>query len=316
MNNIKTIKPKLVILAAGMGSRYGGLKQIDPVGPNGELIIDYSIYDALKAGFEQVICIIKRDMTADFNEVIGNRVSEQTNLKYAYQELDDLPLGFTVPEGRVKPWGTTHALLSAKQFVDGPFAVINADDYYGPQAFKTIFDWLTKTNFEDDKKMHYAMVGYLIENTLTEHGSVARGLCVENNGFLERIVERRNVEKTEFGARFSEDNGDTWTELPPSSLVSMNFWGFTAGIMDEAGKSFPVFLEENINIDPLRCEHLLPSEIDRQIQLGLADVEVLKSNDVWYGVTYKEDKPRAVEAFRQMQRDGVYPADLWIGSSD
>ena len=310
-NSVVTAKPQLVILAAGMGNRYGGLKQIDPIGPNNELIIDYSIYDAIKAGFEQVICIIKREIEDDFNEVIGERISKYVELKYAYQELEALPAGFIVPKGRIKPWGTAHAILAASHLVDRPFAVINADDYYGPQAFKTIYDWLMETAFADNSKLHYAMAGYLIENTLTDYGGVARGVCQEKNGYLEKIVERLNVEKIDGGARFTEDGGLTWTDLPLGSLVSMNFWGLAKGFMDEAEKSFPLFLSANIKVNPLKCEHLLPTEIDRQIQQGLADVRVLQSKDTWYGVTYQEDKPRVMEAIRQKHKNNEYPTPLW-----
>jgi hypothetical protein len=310
MGIVESEKPALVIMAAGMGSRYGGPKQIDPVGPKGELIIDYSMYDALKAGFEKVICVIKRSMADDFNEVVGSRSGKRVEIIHAYQEISDLPEGFEVPNGRVKPWGTAHALMAAKGFINGPFAVINADDYYGPTAYKLIYEWLAEKK-PDDGGLHYAMAGYLIENTLTDHGSVARGVCREKGGYLDGIVERTMVEKTVGGAKFSEDKGETWERLPEGTLVSMNFWGLDRGFLDEAAKSFPEFLRANLGVNPLTCEHLLPTEIDRQIQAGMADVRVLKSPDKWHGVTYQADKPRVVAAIRAMHEKGTYPTPLW-----
>jgi hypothetical protein len=303
-------KPVLVILAAGLGSRYGGLKQIDPVGANGELIIDYSIYDAAKAGFEKVIFIIKRDMEADFREIIGNRIKKYIEPVYAYQELDQLPDGYELPEGRTKPWGTTHALLAAKNLIKGPITVINADDYYGPSAFKTIHDWLSTPRF-DSGKLHFSMVGYRIENTVSEYGSVARGICESDGGFLSKITERTTVEKTPTGARFSEDGGRSWFDIPAGTLVSMNFWGLTEEFVTEAERDFPAFLDENIPVNPMKCEFLLPREIDRQIQSGRADVKVLKSADTWYGITYRKDREGVMRAIAAMHTSGLYPTPLW-----
>ena len=304
-------KPVLVIMAAGMGSRYGGLKQMDPVGPNGEVIIDYSLYDAAKAGFEKVVFIIKREIEKDFKEIIGARVSQYIQVEYAFQELTQLPEGYAVPEGRVKPWGTTHALLAVKGIVNGPFAVINADDYYGPSAFKTVYDFLSAAEGEEGKE-HFAMVGYHIENTVTDKGSVARGVCVANSeGYLEAIVERTKVEQTAQGARFTEDDGQTWADLPKGTLVSMNLWGFTAGFLREAEASFPAFLEENLPKNPQKCEFLLPSAVDIFIKAGKADVRVLSSADRWYGVTYQEDKPGVVSALAEKHAAGLYPTPLW-----
>ena len=304
-------KPVLVVLAAGMGSRYGGLKQIDPVGPGGEVIIDYSIYDAKQAGFEKVIFIIKHAIEEDFKSVIGERIKNDMEVAYAFQELDDLPADYTVPEGRVKPWGTTHAVLAAKNLIDGPFAVINADDYYGPEAYKVLYDFLSQPPAADGKQ-HYAMVGYHIENTVTDNGTVARGLCqADDNGYLTGIVERTKVEKTNAGARFTEDNGQSWTDVPGGTLVSMNFWGFFPELLELAQRDFPKFLDENVPKNPEKCEALLPNYVGELVQSGTADVKVLESGDVWYGVTYKEDKPGVMQSLAQKHRSGQYPTPLW-----
>lgn len=304
-------KPVLVVLAAGMGSRYGGLKQIDPVGPDGEVIIDYSIYDAVQAGFEKVIFIIKHEIEEDFKKAIGNRVSKNIQVEYAFQQLEQLPDGFTVPEGREKPWGTTHAVLAAKDLIDGPFAVINADDYYGPHAFKNIFQFLSQPKAQDGKH-HYGMVGYRVENTVTDHGTVARGVSqADENGFLKTIVERLKIEKTATAARFTEDDGQTWTDLPSGTLVSMNFWGFDENFIASAQRRFGEFLEKNIPLNPMKCEYLLPFSVDNMIQVGEADVKVLESSDIWYGVTYKEDKPGVMQAIAEKHKSGLYPTPLW-----
>jgi dTDP-glucose pyrophosphorylase len=304
-------KPVLAILAAGMGRRYGGLKQIDPVGANGELIIDYSIYDAIKAGFRKVIFIIKHEIENDFSEVIGRRIAKYVDVACAYQELEDLPPGYAVPEGRTKPWGTTHALLAAKKLIRGPFAVINADDYYGPSAFRIIYEWLAAPK-TDRSKRHFAMVGYRIENTVTESGSVARGVCqADERGFLTNIIERTMVEKTKDGARFSEDGGKTWAIIPRGTLVSMNFWGLGEEFFDDSEQAFSNFLEKNLRSDPQKCEYLLPSEINSQIQSGKADVKVLESVDTWHGVTYKKDREDVMKAMSEKHAKGEYPTPLW-----
>ncbi len=304
-------KPVLVVLAAGMGSRYGGLKQIDPVGPDGEVIIDYSIYDAVQAGFEKVVFIIKHEIEKDFKEAIGNRIAKNIQVEYAFQQLDQLPAGFTVPEGREKPWGTTHAVLAAKSVIDGPFAVINADDYYGPEAFKNIFAFLSQPK-ADNGKHHYCMVGYRVENTVTDHGTVARGVSqADENGYLKNIVERLKIEKTATAARFTEDDGKTWTDLPAGTLVSMNFWGFDENFIASAEKRFAAFLEANVPVNPMKCEYLLPFSVDNMIQAGEADVKVLESSDIWYGVTYKEDKPGVMQALAEKHKSGLYPTPLW-----
>ncbi|MEF9865359.1 MAG: sugar phosphate nucleotidyltransferase [Oscillospiraceae bacterium] len=304
-------KPVLIVMAAGMGSRYGGLKQIDPVGNNGQLIIDYSIFDARRAGFETVIFIIKHEIEADFREAIGNRLSKIMNVKYAFQQLDNLPEGYTVPEGRTKPWGTSHAILAAKDLIDGPFAVINADDYYGPEAYKVIYDYLCS---HDDKggKYEFSMVGYLLENTVTENGHVARGVCEENSEqYLTRVTERTHIEKTESGARYTEDDGATWTELGGKTIVSMNLWGFTKGFVGETENRFSAFLDANLPVNPLKCEYFLPSVVSQLVESDKAQVKVLRSGDKWYGVTYKEDKPVVMAAIAEKTASGMYPDNLW-----
>ncbi|MDD3429225.1 MAG: sugar phosphate nucleotidyltransferase [Oscillospiraceae bacterium] len=305
------VKPVLVVMAAGMGSRYGGLKQIDPVGTNGEVIMDYSIFDAKRAGFEKVIFIIKKENEDDFKEVVGNRIAQQMEVAYAFQELNDLPQGFCVPEGRTKPWGTSHAVLAARHLIDGPFAVINADDYYGPDAFKTIYDYLS-ANPDTDNCYEYAMVGYLIENTLTENGHVARGVCVAgDDGYLESVTERTRLEKTPQGCHYTEDDGATWTDIEKGTLVSMNLWGFTKSFIDETNDRFAAFLTNVLKTNPLKGEYFLPSVVSALIAEGKARVKVLSSHDKWYGVTYKEDKPVVMQAIAQKHQDGVYPTPLW-----
>lgn len=299
-------EPILVIMAAGMGSRYGGLKQIDPVGSHGELIIDFSIYDALRAGFKKVVFIIKKADEADFKQAIGNRISKVIDVDYAYQELDKLPNGYSVPEGRTKPWGTAHAILCAKELVHEPFAVINADDYYGPSAFKSIYDFLKSATPEDAYK--YAMVGYTLSNTLTEHGHVARGVCTTLEGKLHSITERTHIAKHEGIAQFLED--DTWSPIDENSIVSMNLWGFMPTIFEEIEKGLAKFLDTSLEVNPLKCEYFLPTVVDELLHTK-ATVTVLHSADRWYGVTYKEDKPIVVNAIKSLQEEGIYPENVW-----
>ena len=303
-------KPVLVIMAAGMGSRYGGLKQIDPVDEQGHIIMDFSIFDAKRAGFEKVVFIIKKENEADFKEAVGNRMAEQMEVAYVYQDLHNIPEGFQVPEGRVKPWGTAHAVLSAIDEIDGPFAVINADDYYGRDAFQVIYDYLA--THEDDDKYRYTMVGYKLENTVTDNGHVARGVCDTNEaGELVRITERTRIEKRNGGIAYSEDDGASWTELPGDTLVSMNMWGFTRSILDEIKAGFPAFLEKGLASNPMKCEYFLPAVVSTLLEEGRATVAVLASADKWYGVTYKEDKPVVVQAIKKMKAEGRYPEKLW-----
>lgn len=303
-------KPVLVIMAAGMGSRYGGLKQIDPVDEDGHIIMDFSMYDAKRAGFEKAIFIIKEENETDFRKAIGDRVSEYMEVSYAYQKLDNLPAGYQIPEGRVKPWGTAHAVLSCIEQVDGPFAVINADDYYGVEAFRLIYEYLTA--HQDDEKYRYTMVGYLLKNTMTDNGYVSRGVCVTNDRReLVSVTERTRIEKRDGGIAFSEDGGGTWTSLPAETVVSLNMWGFTKSILEEIRNGFPAFLEEGLKNNPMKCEYFLPAVVSRLTSEGRASVTVLKSNDKWYGITYKEDKPMVVQAIQKMKEEGIYPQHLW-----
>ena len=304
-------KPVLVVMAAGMGSRYGGLKQIDPVGGHGQLIIDYSIYDARRAGFETVIFVIKRQIEDSFKAAIGDRLSRVMDVRYAYQELDDLPAGYAVPEGRVKPWGTAHAILAARDLIDGPFAVINADDCYGPEGFRAVYDYL-EGHPDRPGCYAYAMVGYLLGNTVTEHGHVARGVCEEDgDGYLLRVTERTRIEPDGADARYTEDEGKSWHRLAGDTIVSMNLWGFSRSFVDEAWARFPAFLDRTLAEDPLKGEYFLPGVVTQLLEEGKARVKVLRSHDKWYGVTYQEDKPAVMAALADKTARGLYPDELW-----
>jgi hypothetical protein len=303
-------KPVLVVMAAGMGSRYGGMKQIDPVGPNGEVIIDYSLYDAYRAGFRTVIFVIKHEIEEAFRAAIGDRISKIMEVKYAFQQLDILPTGFEVPENREKPWGTCHAVLAAKNLIDGPFAVINADDYYGVEAFQVMYDYLS--THADDDFYRYCMVSYLLKNTLSENGSVARGVCIKNeDGTLQSVTERTRIEPCDGGAHYTEDGGESWVDLPGDTPVSMNLWGFTKSFLQEAENRFADWLNENLPKNPLKCEYFLPLVVSELIDEKKATVTVLHSADKWYGVTYREDKPMVVNAIKNKIEAGIYPMDLW-----
>lgn len=298
------MKTSLVIMAAGMGSRYGGLKQIDKVDEDGHIIIDFSIHDALKAGFDKIIFIIKKEIEKEFKETVGNRIQQIADVEYVFQELDKLPAGFTVPEGRVKPWGTEHAIWCCKDVLEGPFAVINADDYYGQGAFEMMYQALTSKHDVDT----YHMVGYVLANTLTENGTVSRGVCeVDDQGRLVKIVERTKIQKDGDGASFSEDGGETWTKINPQSIVSMNLWGFDTSIMDELDRDLIRFLETKAKENPLKSESFLPSFVQQMLSSKKAQVKVLTTNDKWFGVTYKEDKEKVVNAIRDLKAKGVYP---------
>lgn len=304
-------EPVLVVMAAGMGSRYGGLKQMDPMGKNGEVIMDYSIYDARKAGFKKVVFIIKHEIEQDFRELVGDRIAQVAEVAYAYQEVHDLPEGYTAPAERTKPWGTSQAILSIRDLVDGPFAVVNADDYYGPHAFQVLYDYLS-THEDRPDCYEYCMVGYQIENTLTENGTVARGVCVtEKDSFLQSVTERTKVAKDGGGAKFSEDDGVSWTHLDAGTPVSMNLWGFHRSMIDEIAKRFPAFLDKALEENPLKGEFYLPTVVSQLLAENKARVKVLKSPDKWYGVTYHEDKPVVQAAIAKMHRDGLYPEPLW-----
>lgn len=306
-------KPVLVVMAAGMGSRYGGLKQIDPVGSHGEAILDYSIYDAHEAGFETVVIIIKEAIRKDFMETVGARLAgAPVEIRYAYQELTKLPEGYSVPEGRVKPWGTSHAVFCAKEVIDGaPFAVINSDDYYGKSAFQVIYNALS--NASDGERFDYCMVGYELGKTVTDNGSVARGVCVtDGNGNLTGVAERLRIEKYEGGIHFTEDGGASWVDVPAETTVSMNMWGFTPSFLNELGDRFPAFLDRALAENPEKGEYLLPFTVQQLLDENKATVKVLTSPDKWYGVTYAADKPHVVAALKAMTDAGKYPqAGLW-----
>ncbi len=304
-------KPVLVVMAAGMGSRYGGLKQIDPVDDAGNIIVDFSIYDAVRAGFEKVVFIIKKENEADFREVIGDRLSRHIEVSYVFQEMENLPAGFSVPEGRSKPWGTGHALMSCLGAVHAPMAVINADDYYGRNAFAMAYDYLSK-NEDSADAYNYMMVGYLLENTLTENGHVARGICVKDeDGYLVDIHERTHIERRGDGVAYLEDDGKTWVPIPAGSTVSLNMWGFTESILEELKSHFEQFLRENLTGNPLKCEYFLPSVVDVLLREKKATVRVVQSVDQWYGVTYRKDKPVLMAALQRMKEEGLYPQNLW-----
>lgn len=302
-------KPVLIIMAAGMGSRYGGLKQIDPIGPNGEIIMDYSIFDAKEAGFEKVVFVIKKELEKDFKESIGNRISKYIETEYVFQDINNLPAGFSVPEGRVKPWGTGHAVLSLKGVVDEPFAVINADDYYGKEAFSLLYKFLS-SNTESPDKYRYCMVGFILENTLTENGHVARGVCeIDDDGYLVSINERTRIEKHGSITQYTDD-GENWTTIPEGSIVSMNCWGFQNNMLDELDLRFPEFLKVNAD-NILKTEYFLPFVVDELIKENKTQVKVLNTNEKWYGVTYKDDKEKVIKAIRKMINEGKYSERLW-----
>lgn len=298
-------EPTLVILAAGMGSRFGGLKQITPVDGHGHVIIDFSLYDAYRAGFRKVAFIIKHEIEDDFKEFIGRRMEKYFDVKYIYQQLDRLPAGYGVPEGRVKPWGTGHAVLCAASAVDGPFAVLNSDDFYGRSAYTALYDYLVSDKPENE----HAMVAYLLKNTVTENGYVARGICRVEDGYLTDVVERTHIEKRGADAAYTED-GESFVMLPGSTQVSMNCWAFSHSMMDELTKRFPAWLDENLPVNPMKCEYFLPFVANALIKAGEGRVKVLNCHETWYGVTYKEDLGKFEEAMAVMRRKGIYPESL------
>ena len=303
-------KPTLIIMAAGMGSRYGGLKQVDRITDTGEIILDFSLYDAMMAGFERVVFVIKEEHRELFRELVDERAGRYMQVEYAYQKLDDIPEGFEIPEGREKPWGTGHAVLACRHLINGPFAVINADDYYGAGGFSDIYEYLTGNR--DGEKYSYCMVGYKLENTVTENGHVARGVCdIDENGYLKQVTERTKIMRKEQGISYTEDDGRTWVKLPDDTVVSMNFWGFSHSMMEELEKGMPEFLDTALKNNPIMGEYYLPAAADRLIREGKATVKVLTSHDKWYGVTYKQDREDVKNALESMKDKGFYPEKLW-----
>ena len=300
-------KPTLVIMAAGMGSRFGGNKQIAPVDDAGHIIIDFSIYDAIRAGFGRVVCVIKPEMEADFRRAIGDALSNHVELRYAYQTLDAIPAGFTIPEGRQKPWGTGHAVLCALDQVKGPFAVINADDFYGADAFRAAGEFLAAGGDENE----HAMVGYNIENTLTENGTVSRGVCVGRDGYLTDITERTVIEPRPGGAAYTEDGGASWTFIPAGTPVSMNLWAFRRGVLEAFPRMFEDFLRDTVPANPLKAEFYLPNVPKALIAAGTGRVRLLNTDERWYGMTYREDAEKVRAAIAGMKDRGIYPQKLW-----
>lgn len=298
-------EPTLVILAAGMGSRFGGLKQITAVDNHGHAIIDFSLYDAYRAGFRKVVFIIKHEIEEDFKNAIGRRMEKYFDVKYVFQQLDILPEGYSVPEGRVKPWGTGHAVMCCAGVVDGPFAVINADDFYGPTAYSTLFDFLR----EDRAENEHAMVAYELRKTVTENGSVARGICSVENGYLTDVVERTHIEKRGDDAAFTED-GVNFVPVSGAVPVSMNFWGFGKSMLRELQQRFPAWLDENVPVNPLKCEYFLPFVANSIIKEGRGSVRILNCHETWHGITYKEDMDSVVNYLAELRSQGVYPEAL------
>ncbi len=301
--------PALVIMAAGMGSRYGGLKQIDPVDEYGNIIVDFSIYDAKRAGFEKVIFIIKKENEQLFKEAIGDRISKYIDVEYVFQDINNIPEEFEVPEGRVKPWGTGHAILSCADTVDRPFVIVNADDYYGREAFELMYDFLMNT--EDDDKYRYSMVGYLVENTLTDNGYVSRGVCeADADGYLKSVIERTHIEKKDGKIVYTED-GNSFTDIPAGSLVSMNMWGLRPSVFAELKSRFTEFLKTEAVANPMKSEFYVPKVMDQLINEGKATIRVLPTKERWFGVTYMEDKPALVASLKALKAEGLYPEKVW-----
>ncbi|HKM04622.1 MAG TPA: sugar phosphate nucleotidyltransferase [Lachnospiraceae bacterium] len=303
-------KPVLVILAAGMGSRFGGLKQMTPIDKHGNKLIDFSIYDAIRTGFKKVVFVIQKEQEQEFRTCMGDNINKYIDIEYAYQDLTNVPNGFQVPAGRSKPWGTAHAIYCCKDLIQEPFVVTSADDYYGQSAFEVLYEYLT--THTDGEKFKYAVVGYELGNTLTGNGNVARGCCVtDQNNFLVNVTNRMHIEKKNNGAVYSEDGGKTFVPIPLETIVTMKMWGFSPSIMDELDKSIHNFFLKEAIKDPLLAEYNIPSEVDKLLQTGVASVEVLSSKDKWFGMTYKEDKAFAVESIQELKNQGVYPEKLW-----
>ena len=298
-------EPIIVILAAGMGSRYGGLKQIDIVGNNNEIIIDFTIYDAIRAGFKRLGLIIRKEHKELFDNNLVNKIKDKIDIFYIYQDLKDIPDNYNINVDRTKPWGTTHALLVCKSYIDSPFMICNADDYYGRDAFVKMYQYLKN----DIKDNNYCMIGYDLINTLTLHGSVTRGICVIDDNELIDIKEISNIRKNDGIVEYLND--DKWEVLDNNTKTSMNFWGFTCNIFDDINEIFIKFLDDHINSDPLNCEHVIPTAINDLIKLDKANVYVIESNDAWFGVTYKEDKEYVFNKLIDYKSKGIYPFDLW-----
>lgn len=303
------MKPTLVVMAAGMGSRFGGLKQLTPVGPSGQLLIDYSVYDAIQAGFGKIVFVIKHEIEKEFKELLGNRIAAKIPVEYVYQELDKLPQGYTVPEGRSKPWGTGHAILCCRGVVNEPFMVINADDFYGRESYEILAKFLQ--NPPTGSGMQFAMSAYVLENTLTENGYVSRGICsIDERGKLCGLVERTHIEMVDGKPQFSEDDGKTWEELPAGCAVSMNAWAFPAAMLDHLEERFKAFLDTTAKANPVKAEFYLPFAVNDMMADGEAETTVLRTRDRWYGMTYAADKQDVQQAIAGMTEQGVYPVEM------
>lgn len=297
-------------MAAGMGSRYGGLKQIDAITDKGEIILDFSLYDAMRAGFKRAIFIIKKEMETDFRRLIDHRAGTYFQTEYAFQRLEDIPKGFAIPRGRKKPWGTAHAVLSCRHLIDGPFAVINADDYYGPGSFQKAYDFLMDP--EEEQANSCCMIGFKLGNTIMGNGQVARGICeLAEGGILSAVTERKKIMRRSEGIAYTEDNGNTWHTLPKDATVSMNFWGYRKDMIKKLEQYLPSSLDQILKEEPLKGEYLLPTVTDELIKRDAVTVKVLPSHDKWYGITYSEDKAAVAAALQSMKDKGLYPESLW-----
>ena len=300
------MKPILLIMAAGLGSRYGGLKQIDKIGPNGEVLLELAVHDAIKAGFEKIVFILRKEIEAEFKNLIGNKLEKYAEVKYAIQEIENLPNGYKVPNERTKPWGTGQAILCARDIVDAPFVVINADDFYGQEAFRKIYEFLINNKDENT----YGMIGYKLSNTLSENGHVARGVCKVKSGYLEEVVERTKIIKKGEAAFYTEDD-ENWAELDYNSTVSMNMWAFNTNIFEELEVGFKKFLDTEVKLNPKKSEYFIPSVVSNLLSENRISVKVMESGDKWYGVTYKEDKYIVRRAIENLIKEGVYHKNLW-----